>query len=114
MNYAAALVVTLLVEGVVYGVGLPRLGPVSTRAAVAASTVANLASHSWAWLLAWPLFEDVLGPAPGFVLLEAIVCFVEWRGLKMWRRFDGALLAALVLLANGASVAAGAVASVVA
>lgn len=108
MNYAAALAVTLLVETVVYATGLPRLGPVSNRAAAVASVLVNLATHSWAWLLAWPFFEEVLGPVPAFVLLEAIVCFVEWRALRAWRYFDSAMLAALVLLANGASLAAGA------
>jgi hypothetical protein len=108
VNYAAALVVTIVVETVVYGVGLPRLGRVSARAAAAASVLVNLVSHSWAWLLAWPLFEDVLGPVAGFVLLEAVVCGAEWRVLRAWRYFDSAMLAAVVVLANGMSLAAGA------
>jgi hypothetical protein len=108
VNYAAALAVTLVVEGAVYGVGLPRLGRVSARAAVAASIVLNLATHAWAWLLAWSLFREVLGPVAGFALLEAIVCGVEWRALRRWRYFDGPMLAVAVLLANAASLGAGA------
>lgn len=108
MNYLAALVVTLVVEALVFVVGLPRLGRVSPRAALAASVLLNLVTHAWAWLVAWRLFEDALGAVPAFVLLEAIVCGVEWRVLRAWRRFEGPLLAALVLLANGASLAAGA------
>ena len=108
MNYLAALAVTVVVETAVYAVGLPRLGPVSRRAAVVASIVVNVVSHSWAWLLAWPLFEDVLGPVPGFVLLEAVVCAFEWWALRRWRYFDSATLAVTVLLANAASLLGGA------
>lgn len=104
-GYATALAVTLAAETLVYTAGLPRLGPVSRRAAATAGLLVNLASHPVAWLVLWP----VSGGIPGFVVVETMVCVGEWAALRRWRPFDGPLLVALVLVANGASLGAGVV-----
>ena len=104
-DYATALAATVMVESAVYAIGLPRLGPASTRAAAVAGLLVNLASHPVAWLALWP----VLNGTPGFVVVETLVCIGEWAALRRWRPFDGPLLVALVLLANAASLGAGVV-----
>ena len=107
-GYVLALVVTVLVETPAYAAVLPRLGPVPPATAARMAVLLNVASHAMAWLVLWPAFRSVLGPVPGFVAVEAIVCVAEWRALRGWRRFDGPGLAALVLTANAASLAGGA------
>ncbi|HEX2040025.1 MAG TPA: hypothetical protein VHF47_09885 [Acidimicrobiales bacterium] len=108
-GYASALVVTLVVEAAVYGVGLPRLGPVSRRTAVVAGLVVNLVSHPVAWFALWPALRAVVGRGPAFVAVEALVCLGEWAALARWRPFDRPLLAVMVLIANAASIVGGAV-----
>lgn len=110
-GYVLALAVTLVVEAPVYAAGLPRLAPVEPAAAARLAVLVNVVSHAVAWLVLWPAFRSVLGPVPAFVAVEAIVCVAEWRAWREWRRFDGPGLAALVLVANGASLAAGAAAA---
>jgi len=109
-GYASALAVTLAVEAVAYGVGLPRVGAVRRRAeAVAAGLVVNLVSHPVAWFALWPVLRWAVGRGAAFVAAEALVCVGEWATLARWRQFDRPLLLALVLAANAASLLAGAV-----
>jgi hypothetical protein len=106
-GYATALALTLAVEVLVYGLGLPRVGPVRREKAVAAGLVVNLASHPVAWFLLWPVLRWAVGPGAAFVAVEALVCVGEWGALARWRPFDRAMLAALVLVANAASLLGG-------
>lgn len=100
-GYASALAVTLAVEAVVYGVGLPRVGPVRPREAVIAGLVVNLVSHPVAWFVLWPL-------VPVLAVVEALVVVAEWAAPARWRPFDRPLLLVVVLVANAASLLGGA------
>lgn len=107
-GYVLALAVTVLVEAPLYAAALPRLASVAPATAARLAVLVNVVSHAMAWLVLWPAFRSVLGPVPAFVAVEAIVCVAEWRAWRGWRRFDGPGLAALVLIANAASLAGGA------
>lgn len=108
MSYVLALVLTVAVEAPLYGVALARIGAAAARESAGAGVIVNLVSHPVAWLVAWPVLRTVLDPMPSFVVVEALVAAGEWWGLRRWRPFDPALLAAVVLLVNAASIIAGA------
>jgi hypothetical protein len=117
-GYVAALAVTVAVETPLYAAGLRRLAasapaPPGRRQAAVMGAVVNLASHPLAWLVLWPLAEPRLGALGALAAVEAFVAVGEWAALRWWLGPSSggeraAVLAVLVLVANAASMAAGA------
>lgn len=98
MNYLAALALTVAVEVPVYVVGL--------RAPWRLAAGVNLVSHPVAWFVLWPVLRSLVGDGAAFVVVELAVCAGEWAVLR--RLSDPARVAGVVLLANAASLLAGA------
>jgi hypothetical protein len=99
VNYLAALALTLAVEVPLYVLVL--------RAPSRSAAAVNLVSHPVAWFVLWPLLRSLVGDGAAFVVVELAVCAGEWAALR--RLSDGMRVASVVLVANAASLVAGAV-----
>ena len=104
MPYAAALVLTVVVEVPVYAIVLTWGLGWSPRRAVLGGLAVNVLTHPFAW---WLLSGDGAGYLPRFVLVECGVWVVEAALLCAVARRDFGLLALTALVANSASALAG-------
>jgi len=80
---------------------------VGLRASWGRAAPVNLVSHPLAWFVLWPALRSLVGDGVAFVVVELAVCAGEWAALR--RLSDPLRVAGVVLLANAASLLAGAV-----
>jgi hypothetical protein len=104
MPYAAALVLTVVVEVPVYAIVLTRGLGWSWRGAVLAGLAVNALTHPVAWWLLSGAGADYL---PRFAAVECGVWLVEALALYAVARREAGLLALTALVANTASALAG-------
>jgi fermentation-respiration switch protein FrsA (DUF1100 family) len=108
-GYAAAYLLTLLVEPPLYAVALRRLQGTGAWRAYGEGLLANAGSHPIAWLVLYPLLGE--GYA-AFVAVEAFAVAWEARLLKVaGPDRDTAELVAVSLACNAVSLGLGALLS---
>jgi hypothetical protein len=106
-GYAPALLLTLVIEGPCYVVGLTGRSVGGWGSAVATAAAVNLISHPLAFLVVHPPLEDAIGSIAALAITESAVVMGE-AALLLLRRVPAGVALVASGCANVASLVVGA------